>query len=112
MNVSLIMSITGSPSGVSIERSPVTFSITNTLGFMCLIFFANSLKSWFRSSSASRFPAILNPWQGGPPIITSSSPGSIPAVVRIPSEGISDMSPWMNSDSGWLAWKVCAEFSS
>ena len=67
----------------AIESSPGTFSITNHAGRRSRSTRTNSRYRKFRGSSIKRFPAIENPWHGGPPTSTSPSGISADAILRI-----------------------------
>ena len=65
-------SSTDSPAAVFAERMPMTFSIKNAFGLKWRMCLTNSMNSEFLGSFGSRRPAMLNPWQGGPPTTTST----------------------------------------
>ena len=51
---------------------PLTFSITKNSGETSFTILQYSKYSLFRGSSISLFPTVLNPWQGGPPIMPTT----------------------------------------
>ena len=61
---------------------PATFSHSTQAGLACLITLNISGQRWRGSSAPFRFPAVLNGWQGYPPVIRS-----IPAY-KLPSSSL------------------------
>ena len=74
------MSMTGTPSGVTIDIMPGTFSITNAFGLTATTKCMNSNTRLLRGSIVSLLPAIEKAWHGGPP---NDTPGLADCEVQV-----------------------------